>query len=89
MLRHGDYFMSLEYLQLHQLPRVSPLWGYDESYFRNEIFRKLAHVTRVAGRRLTPDEMALYLEHASKETVVQSYDRPAAVATTLFLISIG
>ncbi|KAH8891635.1 hypothetical protein GQ53DRAFT_806535 [Thozetella sp. PMI_491] len=89
MLRHGDYFMSLECLQLYRLPSMSPLWNYGQSYFRNEIFRKLAHVTRVAGRRLTPDDMALCLDHASKETVVQSYDCPIAIAMSLFLISMG
>jgi hypothetical protein len=89
MQRHRDYFISLEHMQLHQLPNLSTLWGYDEEYFRTEILRKLAHVTRVAGRRLTSHEIALYLDNAMKETVIQSYDRPAAITITLLLISMG
>ncbi|KAK3384500.1 hypothetical protein B0T24DRAFT_608698 [Lasiosphaeria ovina] len=87
--RNGEYLASPDFRALHQLPSISPLWGYDESYFRIEIINDLIHITRLAGRRLTPDEMALYLHHASKSTVAKSYDRPAAIAATLFLINRG
>jgi hypothetical protein len=87
--RNREYLTSPDFRALHQLPSISPLWGYDESYYRTKIVDDLLHITRLAGRRLTPDEMALYLHHTSKSTVAKSYDRPTAIAATLFLINRG
>ncbi|KAK3945812.1 hypothetical protein QBC46DRAFT_61064 [Diplogelasinospora grovesii] len=87
--RNRDYFRSPDFLKLHQLPSISPLWGYDESYYRETIARELMFITQAAGRRLTPDEVTVYLHHASRWTVAESYDRPAAIATTLFMANRG
>jgi len=87
--RNREYLTSPDFAALHQLPSISPLWSYDESYYRTEIVDDLLHITRLAGRRLTPDEMALYLQQTSKSTVAKSYDRPTAIAATLLLINRG
>ena len=80
-----DYLTSLDFASFQQLPSISPLWGYDESYYRKEIACELLRITQLAGRRLTPEEASLYLQHASKSIVAQSYDRPAVIAGTLFV----
>ena len=87
--RNRDYLTSPNFQGGCQLPSIARLWGYDEYYFRNEISRELLYVTRLAGRRLAPDEMAAFLHHTSRTVVAQSYDRPAAIVATLFLINRG
>ncbi|RYP77657.1 hypothetical protein DL771_001025 [Monosporascus sp. 5C6A] len=53
------------------------------------IVHDLISITQLAGRRLRPDEMDLFLDRASRAVVAKSYDRPAAIAATLFLINRG
>lgn len=43
----------------------------------------LVNVTRLAGRRLTSDEMTLYLHHMSMSIAIRSYNRPAATTAII------
>ncbi|KAK0710593.1 hypothetical protein B0H67DRAFT_583043 [Lasiosphaeris hirsuta] len=87
--RNRGYLMSPDFLNLYRLPSISPLWGYDESYYRHCIVHELAAITQLGGRRLTPNEMALHLDAVSRAVVAKSYDRPIAIAATLFMINRG
>jgi hypothetical protein len=88
--RNRDYLRSPEYYKnMYHLPSMARLWGYDQYWYRNKMAAELIFVTQAAGRRLTPYEREVYLTYASRSTVAQSYDCPAAILATLYMIRHG
>ncbi|KAF3760679.1 hypothetical protein M406DRAFT_353492 [Cryphonectria parasitica EP155] len=83
---NSAYLRSWDPRPLRQMPLLSSFWGYDEDWYRNKLWNEALHVTRVAGRRLTPEELSLFTFHVSKGVVAASYDRPFALGVTAFLL---
>ncbi|CAN8105680.1 unnamed protein product [Discula destructiva] len=83
---NGDYVRSWDPRYLRPMPVLSRLWGYNEEWYRTRLFGLTLHHTRVAGRRFSPSELAIFSMHASRGIVAASYDRPVALGVTaLFL----
>lgn len=87
--RNSAYMAAASLRDLHPMPVLSRLWGYDEEWYRAQLHKKIIQFTLFAGRRMTPPEFSLFSLHASRGIVAASYDRPVALAATAFFVMRG
>lgn len=84
--RNHTYLRSWDPRTMCQLPLLSRFWGCDEAWYRQVLNNNILVMTRMAGRRLSPDELSLFAFYASKGVVAASYDKPLAFGVTAFFL---